>query len=199
MGKNNRMTVFYWPTYILDIQVDISLTPKYCWRTHPLLYGKAFSWCQGLFEQDSKPFILIIVQETFMSKSCTQHIWSVPWLIFSLTEFNCLEILSYLMMCVRLHQYCESMWAMSRLKFSPQTSTSHCRRDSLQILLCEGKVGSRLMLSVAVRKKMMTHLYDMHSAVSDLKNNRNDKNGSSLGFGLQYYNNYRLSIEMNLK
>lgn len=82
-------------------------------------------------------------------------------------------VVSYLMMCVRLHQYRESMWAMSRVKFSPQTFTSHCRRDSLQILLCEGKVGSKLKLSVAVRKKTTKYFY-MSSAVFCFKKQNKD-------------------------
>lgn len=56
---------------------------------------------------------------------------------------------SYLIKCVRLHQFCGSMWPMSRLKSSPQTSTSHCRRDSLQGFLGWGGVGSMLKLSAA--------------------------------------------------
>lgn len=58
------------------------------------------------------------------------------------------HIWPYLRKCVRLHQYCGSMWAMSHLKFSPQTSTSHCRRDSLQSF---GVVGSMLKVSAAER------------------------------------------------
>lgn len=74
------------------------------------------------------------------------------------------HIWSYLRKCVRLHQYCGSMRVISPLKFSPQASTSHCRRDSLQSFLGHGVVGSMLKVSAAERtqRRREQSIYGLH-------------------------------------
>lgn len=90
--------------------------------------------------------------------------WSSKQLMVGLWVMN-VHICSYLMKCERLHQCWGSMRAMSRLKSSPQTSTSHCSQDSLQSFFGWGVVGSVLKPSSAENTQIVelffyfTHAY----------------------------------------